>query len=259
MTQGANPPGSAGELGDLARTLAEIEGTNAMLAELVQRAVAVVPCDWAGVAAADRLGPRRAALSASSDPEILEPISQIAARVGDSPGYAAFREGGVVHCPDLTQERRFGRYPERVVARTPVRSVLSLALRLHDRSLGVLTLYAARAGAFGPAAQGRAEELADLAVVAVDAATSADRAHHLGVALEHSRVIGIAIGVLVERHRITPDAAFDMLRLASQHTNRKLAEIADELVRTGELTGGEPPSQEPSSDGGRTSVARPAG
>ena len=244
MTQGPTRPGPAGEFADLARTLAETEGINAMLTELVQRAVAVVPCDWAAVAAAEQLGGRQARLSASSDPEVLGTISRIAGRIGDSPGYAAFREGGLVHCPDLTREGRFDTYAAEVMERTPVRSVLSIGLELHGETLGVLTLYAGRAEAFGPAAIGRSLALADLAAVAIDAATNAERAHHLGMALEHSRVIGMAIGVLVERHRTTPDAAFEMLRTASQNTNRKLAEIADDLVRTGELQGGVPPADD---------------
>ena len=47
--------------------------------------------------------------------------------------------------------------------------------------------------------------------------------------------IGTAIGVLVERHKITPDAAFTMLVRSSQRTNRKLRDIADDLLFTGEL------------------------
>lgn len=54
-------------------------------------------------------------------------------------------------------------------------------------------------------------------------------------ALRTSRTIGTAIGVLVERHKITPDAAFTMLVRHSQRTNRKLRDIADDLLFTGEL------------------------
>jgi len=40
----------------------------------------------------------------------------------------------------------------------------------------------------------------------------------------------MAIGSLIERHRITPEAAFDRLRDARQKRNVKLWKLADRLV-----------------------------
>jgi AmiR/NasT family two-component response regulator len=48
-------------------------------------------------------------------------------------------------------------------------------------------------------------------------------------------VIGQAKGILMERHRITADAAFALLAEASQRKNVKLADVAAHLVETGEL------------------------
>jgi AmiR/NasT family two-component response regulator len=39
----------------------------------------------------------------------------------------------------------------------------------------------------------------------------------------------------MERHRLTADEAFAMLRRASSYQNRKLALIAEDLVTTGRL------------------------
>lgn len=50
-------------------------------------------------------------------------------------------------------------------------------------------------------------------------------------------VIGQAQGILIERHTVTADGAFQMLVRASQDTNRKLRDIAADLVRTGDLAG----------------------
>lgn len=58
---------------------------------------------------------------------------------------------------------------------------------------------------------------------------------NLQQALATSRVIGTAVGILVERHKVTADAAFDMLVASSQHHNRKVREIADTLVFSGQL------------------------
>lgn len=57
----------------------------------------------------------------------------------------------------------------------------------------------------------------------------------LQVALRSSRTIGIAVGMVVERYEIGPEAAFAFLVRVSQHTNRKLCGIAAELVRTREV------------------------
>ncbi|HEY2297180.1 MAG TPA: ANTAR domain-containing protein [Jatrophihabitans sp.] len=58
---------------------------------------------------------------------------------------------------------------------------------------------------------------------------------NLEVALRSSRVIGTAVGILVERHKISPDTAFDFLVKASQCENRKLRDVAEDLVYSGEL------------------------
>lgn len=48
-------------------------------------------------------------------------------------------------------------------------------------------------------------------------------------------VVGQAQGILIERHKITADDAFRMLVTASSVTNRKLRDVAEELVTTGAL------------------------
>ncbi|CCH89101.1 protein of unknown function [Modestobacter italicus] len=62
------------------------------------------------------------------------------------------------------------------------------------------------------------------------------RAENLQMALQHCRTIGMAMGILIERHKVTEDQAFDLLRDASNRTNVKLWKIADQLVRTRVLT-----------------------
>jgi GAF domain-containing protein len=61
------------------------------------------------------------------------------------------------------------------------------------------------------------------------------RAEHLEVALRTNRTIGTAIGVLVATLRLDPDEAFRLLRAASSTTNRKLREVAEDVVHTGQL------------------------
>jgi len=49
-------------------------------------------------------------------------------------------------------------------------------------------------------------------------------------------VIGTAIGILMTSHRLTAAQAFQLLTHASQHSNRKLRDIAADITSTGRLT-----------------------
>jgi hypothetical protein len=60
-------------------------------------------------------------------------------------------------------------------------------------------------------------------------------AESLREAIATRDVIGQAKGILMERHHITEDAAFDILRVTSQRLNRKLRDVAAELTFAGEL------------------------
>ena len=60
-------------------------------------------------------------------------------------------------------------------------------------------------------------------------------AHNLQTALECRAVIDQAKGILIERHKLTPDQAFQLLAQTSMHANRKLRDVAENLVLTGEL------------------------
>jgi len=72
------------------------------------------------------------------------------------------------------------------------------------------------------AALARARDLAAL----VEIKTQLDRA------LTRGRNISIAIGILMERRRLTAAAAFEALRAAARAERRKLEELASDLVST---------------------------
>jgi PAS domain S-box-containing protein len=77
----------------------------------------------------------------------------------------------------------------------------------------------------------------------VAAGEFADREAHLARAIESHRMIGQAIGILVERHRTTPADAFELLKRASQDHNTKLREVAQRVIET--AAQGEPASGTP--------------
>ncbi|MDI1290532.1 MAG: response regulator, partial [bacterium] len=77
-------------------------------------------------------------------------------------------------------------------------------------------------------------ELSLLRKVVLDEADN--RAANLQRALGSNRVIGTALGILMANERISADEAFVRLREASQTSNRKLRDVADDVVFTGALS-----------------------
>jgi GAF domain-containing protein len=230
-TRGTDPEAFAA----LAHSLAEAGGLRLTIEQIVERSVDLLPCEWAAIAVAERLGDRPPRLAATTDPILMATVAEIAGRIGHSPGLTAFGEGSQVYCPNLAEESAWAAYAGAMVQRTPIRSVLSFGLRLHGHPLGVLTFYSAQVDGFDEEARRYGSLLADHATLAIHAAASAESADSLQAALANSRVIGVAMGVLAERHKVTPDEAFDLLRMVSNHTNRKLSDVAEEFLSTGEL------------------------
>ena len=70
------------------------------------------------------------------------------------------------------------------------------------------------------------DELADLPT-GLDPATEIAQ---LRTAVEHRDIIGMAKGLMMERYDVDADAAFAILRRASQRSNTKLVKVAAEMV-----------------------------
>jgi AmiR/NasT family two-component response regulator len=82
------------------------------------------------------------------------------------------------------------------------------------------------------------------ATLAAIALAEAQRTGQLHTALGNRDLIGQAKAILMERHRMTADAAFGYLsQAASQDVNMKLTAVAQHLVETGELLGASYPEQ----------------
>ena len=69
------------------------------------------------------------------------------------------------------------------------------------------------------------------------AVAGAQNEEHLRRAVSSRDVIGQAKGILMERYKLTADQAFQVLARVSQQTNRRLADIAEELTQTGSVPG----------------------
>src|SRR4051794_41165051 len=174
---------------------------------------------------------------------------------GHGPCLHAARTGEVTEIPDTRTDDRWPDYTPRAVEHGSLSSLsIPLAIDPDAQVTGALNVYARRPDAFDEASRSVATRFAPYAAVAAGnlrAYQSArDMADNLQAALESRAVIDQAKGILIERYKLTPDQAFQLLAQASMGANRKVRDIADELVRTGEL-----PGARPRSNGGR--AARP--
>jgi response regulator NasT len=61
-----------------------------------------------------------------------------------------------------------------------------------------------------------------------------DSAHHLNTALQSGRDTSTAVGILMERYRLSNDEAFEMLRSKARSLRRKVSELAAEVIQAAE-------------------------
>ncbi len=76
---------------------------------------------------------------------------------------------------------------------------------------------------------------AEVAAIALDRAIFRDQAQSLALGLDSNRLIGTAIGILMANDQNTYDDSFRLLRACSQRTNRKLRQVAEDVILAGEI------------------------
>ncbi|MDO5697210.1 MAG: response regulator [Dermatophilus congolensis] len=62
-----------------------------------------------------------------------------------------------------------------------------------------------------------------------------NRSDNLHEALKSNRRIGLSLGILMSRYRVTDEVAFEMLRRVSNDSNQRIRDIAEEVILTGSL------------------------
>jgi len=230
-----------GELLDLAEAMRDLadrattaEGSPA-LDDLVELAVERVrPARWASLTVLRGTSFRTEATS--DDRATKADILQY--DMGFGPCVDAVRDDSVYVSGDVASDERWPEWGARVRDELGVRSVLSQRLRL-GRDAGViagLNIYSETADAFDERARATGLVLATHGGLLMNTILANDRVRNLQRALASNRQIGVAIGVLMHEHRLTQVQAFDVLRASSQDSNRKLADIAIEVVDTGTLS-----------------------
>lgn len=151
----------------------------------------------------------------------------------DGPCVEAARESRTTMSAAIEDEPRWEPFRE-ACAREGFRSILSVALTHDDRPLGGINLYSRRPHAYDGPAIDAARHLADFAsVVAANAAAyndAVETARNVQAALCSRGIIEQAKGIIMARNGCTADVAFGILAVQSQAENRKLRDVAAEIV-----------------------------
>jgi len=159
--------------------------------------------------------------------------------IGSGPCVDAVLQDSVFMTGDVTSEARWSEWGRRAHAEVGITSVLSQRLHHHDNGAGVLVglnIYSDAQNAFDRAAVGVGLILATHGALVFSEMLATNRAVNLSKALQSNREIGVAMGILMHQRGFTRQQAFDVLRVASQNSNRKLAEVATDVADTGTLS-----------------------
>ena len=212
----------------LARNLLAQDSVQGTLDEIVASAVRMVDgCDAAGILAV-RKG-RAVTLSAHGN--VVEASDRLQGELAEGPCFdLAGRSDGerVFRIADMRESQpTWPRYAA-AARELDIGSMTGVLLYTHDADFGALNLYSQRPGAFGEDIETAGWLLASHAAVALADARAIDQ---LEDAMKTRHAIGEAMGILMERHRLSEDEAFNVLRRISQQHNVKLRDVA-QRVRT---------------------------
>jgi len=171
---------------------------------------------------------------AATDP-LVEQVDAIQYDTGEGPCLEAIEQNDLAATDDLEQDDRWPKFAARAVLETPVRSMFGVRILLGGDDRGALNFYATELHAFSDLDRGVGAIFSTLASLALQNGLEQRRSENLLVALESSRQIGMAMGILMASKLLTPEQAFEQLRTASQHLHRRVREVAEEVTETGQL------------------------
>jgi hypothetical protein len=231
---GYTPAEMARLFSKIERELASFADTARVLERLVQTAVDTVPgAEHAGIS----FGKDGHFATTAATAEIVAQVDAVQYRLGSGPCVDAIVDDTLFNVHDLRVDPRWPQFGAEAYERTGIVSLLALRMFLENDqgSVAGLNLYSSRAEAFDETGETMATLLATHGALAVSNAAAREKATNLMIALKNGREIGVAMGVLMKTYVITRDEAFDLLRIASQNTHRKLSAIATEVADTGEL------------------------
>ena len=158
----------------------------------------------------------------------------------EGPCLAAACEHRMVRINDLTVDNRWPGYRRQVLDQTPIRSVLAFELFTNNDAMGALNFYSENTHAFS-------EESVEVGLIFATNIALAwamlRRFEDFRSALASRDLIGRAKGMIMERYHVDVIQAFELLKHFSQHSDTKLAEVAQQIIDA-ELSGHRPKSSD---------------
>jgi hypothetical protein len=224
-------------LADLFARLGVVVGTTLAADEAlsVVTAAAVQAIDGAE-AAAVTIGRNQKFETVAATSDLPLQVDKIQYDLMSGPCVDAVLEHTIFHSNDLRDDQRWPEFAARAIAETGVLSMMSFRMFFEEGDLVAgLNVYSTDTDAFDDLAETTGLVLATHAALALTGAVRLERIENLERALATNRDIGVAMGILMKAHLATKQQAFDMLRVASQHTHRKLGDIALDVIDTGDL------------------------
>lgn len=214
---------------DTAPLLSSMRSAFDVLTALVDTAVQRVPgCEHAGVTTVLDRGGRLDTPASTHD--IVRRSDSLQAEVGQGPCYDAIWQNDTFRVDDMAGETRWPRYAPSA-AKLGLGSALGFRLYTREDTLAVLNLYATTPYAFDDASEETGAVLAAHAALALTWSRTDGQLHH---AMRARQEIGEAVGVLMERNRLTAEQAVEMLRQGSMGNDVDLRDVARRVTETGE-------------------------
>ncbi|GAA0984495.1 Anaerobic nitric oxide reductase transcription regulator NorR [Nocardioides aquaticus] len=215
-----------------ARALQRETGSQDTLDRVAQLAVQMVDgCRHAGIS----LNRRGVITSPATSDPVVQRVDELQYEFDQGPCLDAIRQHEWVHSADLAHDPRWPVWGPRTVEETGIRSMMAFRLFAHHDVVGALNLYSTEPGSFDEHDRDTGAALAAHAALAV---VSSQKIENLEIALDSRTVIGQAVGIVMERFDLEPDRAFAVLSRLSQDLNRKVRDVAQELVVTRTMPGG---------------------
>ncbi|WP_328774015.1 GAF and ANTAR domain-containing protein [Streptomyces sp. NBC_00286] len=210
----------------LGRDLLAKESVQETLDEIVASAVKLVDgCSAAGILAV-RKG-RAVTLAACGD--VVQESDRLQGELGEGPCFDLARgtDGERIYrIADLSQPQPTWERFAAEALKLGVGGMTGVLLYTDNDDFGALNLYARRPGTFSEDIETAGWLLASHAAVALSSARTIDQLEH---AMETRHAIGEAMGILMERHQLSEEDAFNVLRRISQHHNIKLRDLAQRV------------------------------
>ena len=189
----------------------------------------LVNCAGASVTIIERGKPSTAA---STDDDTLA-LDNVQYDAGDGPCLTAARDQHVIRIDAMDTDTRWPAFTAAARARG-IGSSLSMPLDLAGETVGGLNVYGQEPDAFSTQDEQLAKGFAVQASVVISNAqaywAAFELIRNLTIAMDSRAVIEKAKGILIARHGLSDDEAFDHLRQQSQTENRKLRDIATDIV-----------------------------